>query len=419
MKERVQTFGRFLSGMVMPNIGAFIAWGLIAALFIETGWVPNAAFARLVGPMSHVMLPLLIAYTGGKVVAGDRGGLIGAITAMGVIVASENPMFLGAMAVGPFAGWVIKRFDKMMDGHIPPGFEMLVNNFSVGIIGMILCLLAMLGVTPLVNGLTAMMSSGVGFLVEHSLLPLTSVFIEPAKVLFLNNALNQGIFSPLGIQEVQEAGKSVFFLLEANPGPGLGILLAYCLAGKGSAKSSAPGAVIIHYRAAFVKLLNQFAAAAHSECSGGKEQLELQYKTVKTIENPFGDIKLLVFMLLNHQREHHYAEISSRQCLSGPHKDDLDVLLNGLPAKSYASQGQTRTAALSLKLAAREIHKEIIGEYPILLLDDVLSELDPKRQEFVLNRISGGQVFITCCEDDRLSRMLAGRVFHVREGSIL
>ena len=179
------------------------------------------------------------------------------------------------------------------------------------------------------------------------------------------------------------------------------------------------GAVIIHYRAAFVKLLNQFAAAAHSECSGGKEQLELQYKTVKTIENPFGDIKLLVFMLLNHQREHHYAEISSRQCLSGPHKDDLDVLLNGLPAKSYASQGQTRTAALSLKLAAREIHKEIIGEYPILLLDDVLSELDPKRQEFVLNRISGGQVFITCCEDDRLSRMLAGRVFHVREGSIL
>ncbi len=247
MKERVQTFGRFLSGMVMPNIGAFIAWGLIAALFIETGWVPNAAFAQLVGPMSHVMLPLLIAYTGGKVVAGDRGGLIGAITAMGVIVASENPMFLGAMAVGPFAGWVIKRFDKMMDGHIPPGFEMLVNNFSVGIIGMILCLLAMLGVTPLVNGLTAMMSSGVGFLVEHSLLPLTSVFIEPAKVLFLNNALNQGIFSPLGIQEVQEAGKSVFFLLEANPGPGLGILLAYCLAGKGSAKSSAPGAVIIHF----------------------------------------------------------------------------------------------------------------------------------------------------------------------------
>jgi len=247
MKEKVQTFGRFLSGMVMPNIGAFIAWGLIAALFIETGWVPNASFARLVDPMSHVMLPLLIAYTGGRIVAGDRGGLIGAIAAMGVIVAAENPMFLGAMAVGPVAGFAIKKFDKAMDGHIPAGFEMLINNFSVGILGGILALIAMIGITPLVNGLTSLMSSGVGFLVDHGLLPLASILIEPAKVLFLNNAINQGIFSPLGIQQVQEAGKSIFFLLEANPGPGLGILLAYCIAGKGSAKSSAPGAVIIHF----------------------------------------------------------------------------------------------------------------------------------------------------------------------------
>lgn len=247
MKEKVQTFGRFLSGMVMPNIGAFIAWGFIAALFIEKGWLPNAAIARLVDPMSHMLLPILIAYTGGKVVGGDRGALIGGITVMGVIVASEAPMFLGAMIVGPLSAWVIKKFDKAMEGHIPPGFEMLINNFSVGIIGMILAILAMLGITPLVNGLTGMMSAGVGALVEHNLLPLTSIFIEPAKVLFLNNALNQGIFSPLGIQQAQEAGKSIFFLLEANPGPGLGILLAYCLAGKGSAKSSAPGAVIIHF----------------------------------------------------------------------------------------------------------------------------------------------------------------------------
>lgn len=247
MKEKVQTFGRFLSGMVMPNIGAFIAWGFIAALFIEKGWLPNAAIARLVDPMSHMLLPILIAYTGGKVVGGDRGALIGGITVMGVIVASEAPMFLGAMIVGPLSAWVIKKFDKAMEGHIPPGFEMLINNFSVGIIGIILAILAMLGITPLVNGLTGMMSAGVGALVEHNLLPLTSIFIEPAKVLFLNNALNQGIFSPLGIQQAQEAGKSIFFLLEANPGPGLGILLAYCLAGKGSAKSSAPGAVIIHF----------------------------------------------------------------------------------------------------------------------------------------------------------------------------
>ena len=178
------------------------------------------------------------------------------------------------------------------------------------------------------------------------------------------------------------------------------------------------GAVLIHYRARFVKLLSLCAAAAHSECSGGREQLSIQYKTVKTVSDPFGDHKLLVIQLLEHQREHHYAEISSRQCLSGPHKDDIEVTLDGLSARSYASQGQTRTAALALKLAAREIHKEIIGEYPILLLDDVLSELDPKRQEYVLNRIGSGQVFITCCEEDRLHSLLKGNVYRVKGGVI-
>ncbi len=248
MKEKVQLFGRFLSGMVMPNIGAFIAWGLIAALFISTGWIPNEKFAAMVDPMSHMLLPLLIAYTGGEVVAGKRGGIIGAIATMGTIVGSPDmPMFIGAMITGPLAGWVIKQFDKKIEGHVKAGFEMLVNNFSLGIIGGILALIAMVGVTPLVNVLSNGMSSGVNFFVEHGLLPLVSLFIEPAKVLFLNNAINQGILSPMGIQQVTEAGKSVFFLLEANPGPGLGILLAYCIAGKGSAKSSAPGAVIIHF----------------------------------------------------------------------------------------------------------------------------------------------------------------------------
>lgn len=248
MKEKVQLFGRFLSGMVMPNIGAFIAWGLIAALFISTGWIPNEKFAAMVDPMSHMLLPLLIAYTGGEVVAGKRGGIIGAIATMGTIVGSPDmPMFIGAMITGPLAGWVIKQFDKKIEDHVKAGFEMLVNNFSLGIIGGILALIAMVGVTPLVNVLSNGMSSGVNFFVEHGLLPLVSLFIEPAKVLFLNNAINQGILSPMGIQQVTEAGKSVFFLLEANPGPGLGILLAYCIAGKGSAKSSAPGAVIIHF----------------------------------------------------------------------------------------------------------------------------------------------------------------------------
>lgn len=247
MKEKVQLFGRFLSGMVMPNIGAFIAWGLITALFIETGWLPNGRFAQLVGPMSSMLLPLLIAYTGGCAVAGQRGGVIGAIATMGVIVGSDVPMFIGAMIVGPLAAWVIKKFDKLVEGRIKAGFEMLVNNFSLGIIGAVLCLVAMVGITPLVNVLNSLMEAGVGFFVEHGLLPLTSVFIEPAKVLFLNNAINHGILSPMGIKQVEEIGKSVFFLLEANPGPGLGILLAYCIAGKGSAKSSAPGAVIIHF----------------------------------------------------------------------------------------------------------------------------------------------------------------------------
>lgn len=247
MKEKVQVFGRFLSGMVMPNIGAFIAWGLITALFIEAGWLPNETLATLVSPMSSVMLPLLIAYTGGSMVAGQRGGVIGAIATMGVIVGSSIPMFMGAMLMGPFAGWVIKQFDKAVEGKVKAGFEMLVNNFSLGIIGAILAGLGMFAVTPLVTALSTAMEAGVGFFVERNLLPLASVFIEPAKVLFLNNAINHGILSPMGIQQAEEFGKSIFFLLEANPGPGLGILLAYCLVGKGSAKSSAPGAVVIHF----------------------------------------------------------------------------------------------------------------------------------------------------------------------------
>lgn len=247
MKEKVQVFGRFLSGMVMPNIGAFIAWGLITALFIETGWCPNEKLAQFVTPMSTVLLPLLIAYTGGSAVAGQRGGVIGAIATMGVIVGSDIPMFIGAMIVGPLAAWIIKKFDKAVEGHIKAGFEMLVNNFSLGIIGAILACLAMYGVAPLVTGMNSVMRAGVDVFVSHGLLPLASIFIEPAKVLFLNNAINHGILSPMGIQQVEETGKSIFFLLEANPGPGLGILLAYCIAGKGNAKSSAPGAVIIHY----------------------------------------------------------------------------------------------------------------------------------------------------------------------------
>jgi PTS system, mannitol-specific IIC component len=247
MKEKVQVFGRALSGMVMPNIGAFIAWGLIAALFIATGWIPNETLAKMVEPMSKYLLPLLIAYTGGKVVGDHRGGVIGAIATMGVIVGSDISMFLGAMIMGPLSAWLLKKFDQIIEGKVKAGFEMLVNNFSLGIIGAILACVSIYIVAPVVTSLNSIMEMGVGFFVEHSLLPLASIFIEPAKVLFLNNAINHGILSPMGIQQVNEVGKSIFLLLESNPGPGLGILLAYCIAGKGSAKTSAPGAVVIHF----------------------------------------------------------------------------------------------------------------------------------------------------------------------------
>ncbi|MFI3207938.1 MAG: PTS mannitol transporter subunit IICBA [Eubacteriales bacterium] len=247
MKEKVQVFGRVLSGMVMPNIGAFIAWGIITALFISTGWIPNETFAELVDPMAYTLLPLLIAYTAGTNVHGQRGGVIAAIATMGVIVGTDIPMFLGAMIIGPISAYIIKKFDQAIEGKVKAGFEMLVNNFSIGIIGAALTLISMKGITPIVTALNAVLAAGVNLFVDNGLLPLVSIFVEPAKILFLNNALNHGIFSPLGIQQVEELGKSIFFLLESNPGPGLGILLAYCLVGKGTAKSTAPGAAIIHF----------------------------------------------------------------------------------------------------------------------------------------------------------------------------
>ncbi|ELS4492450.1 PTS mannitol transporter subunit IICBA [Klebsiella michiganensis] len=247
IKIKVQSFGRFLSNMVMPNIGAFIAWGIITALFIPTGWLPNETLAKLVGPMITYLLPLLIGYTGGKLVGGERGGVVGAITTMGVIVGADMPMFLGSMIAGPLGGWAIKKFDVWVDGKIKSGFEMLVNNFSAGIIGMILAILAFLGIGPAVEVLSKILAAGVNFMVAHEMLPLASIFVEPAKILFLNNAINHGIFSPLGIQQSHELGKSIFFLIEANPGPGMGVLLAYMFFGRGSAKQSAGGAAIIHF----------------------------------------------------------------------------------------------------------------------------------------------------------------------------
>ncbi|AKO90892.1 PTS mannitol transporter subunit IICBA [Priestia filamentosa] len=247
IKVAVQKFGNFLSSMVMPNIGAFIAWGLITALFIEKGFFPNESLAKLVDPMVTYLLPLLIGYTGGKLVHEQRGGVVGAIATMGVIVGSDIPMFLGAMIMGPLGGYVIKKFDRAIEGKVKTGFEMLVNNFSAGILGGILAILAFLGVGPAVDTFTGWLMVGVDWMVAHGLLPLTSILIEPAKVLFLNNAINHGILSPIGAEQIRTDGQSILLLLEANPGPGLGILLAYAFFSRGSAKQSAPGAAIIHF----------------------------------------------------------------------------------------------------------------------------------------------------------------------------
>ena len=249
MKNAVQRFGKFLSSMVMPNIGAFIAWGFITALFIEKGWLPNAQLATLNGPMLNYLLPVLIAFQGGKLIGGDRGGVIGAIATIGVIVgAPDYPMLMGAMLMGPLAGFVIKKFDQAMDGRIPAGFEMLINNFSIGILGMLLAILGYYAIGPFMSAVLIVLKGGVEVLVNHNLLPLSAIFIEPAKVLFLNNAINHGIFTPIGIEQAAEAGKSIMYMLEANPGPGLGLLLAYWAFSKDKAtKDSAPGAIIIHF----------------------------------------------------------------------------------------------------------------------------------------------------------------------------
>ncbi len=248
MKNRVQKFGKFLSAMVMPNIGALIAFGFLAALFIDTGWIPNEGFNSMVGPMLTYLIPILIASTGGRMLGGDRGRVVGAIAVIGAIMSNTSiTMLMAAMVMGPLAGFCIKKFDEAMDGRMPAGFEMLINNFSAGIIGMILAMAGYVVIGPVMSGILQVLSAGVNVLVQNELLPLVAVFIEPAKVLFLNNAINHGIFTPIATAQAAETGKSIMYMLEPNPGPGLGVLLAYMFFCKDkSTKDSAPGAVIIH-----------------------------------------------------------------------------------------------------------------------------------------------------------------------------
>jgi PTS system mannitol-specific IIC component len=241
----------------MPNIAAIIAWGLITAFFIPDGWTPNEKIASMVGPTIFYALPILIAYTGGKIVYGTRGGVVGGMAVMGIIMATSDPlfvdadhhspMFLGGMIMGPLTAWAMKHVDSLWDGKIKPGFEMLVDNFSAGILSALMAIGGMFLLGPVIRQVIAWLGDGVNTLVDHDLLPLTSIFIEPAKVLFLNNAINHGVLTPLGIDQAAKQGSSVLFLLEANPGPGLGLLMAYTLFGHGLARASAPGAAIIQF----------------------------------------------------------------------------------------------------------------------------------------------------------------------------
>src|SRR6266545_1721986 len=247
LKATVQRIGGYLAGMVMPNIGAFIAWGLITALFIPDGWIPNEKYAGLVSPIITSLLPILIGYTGGRLVHGQRGAVIGAVATMGVVVGSDVPMFLGAMIMGPLAAYLLKQFDDRVRDRVRAGFEMLVDNFSLGILGGAMAVFGVWGVGPVIDHATNWLGDRVQNLVDNSLIPLASVIIEPAKVLFLNNAINHGVLGPLGAAEAADKGKSILFMLETNPGPGLGILLAYFFFGPRSLRPTVPAAIIIQF----------------------------------------------------------------------------------------------------------------------------------------------------------------------------
>ncbi len=274
MLQRIQKFGGFVAGMVIPNIGAFIAWGLITALVIPPGWLAKTGLdwdwgvltsgeegtlgaGGLVVPMIKFLLPILVAYTGGKLIHGHRGGVLGAIAVMGVIAgasfsldsgaAGDPPQFLGAMVIGPLAGWLMKKIDDFLEDRTPAGFEMLFNNFSQGIAGVVLVALGYIAIGPIMAAIASAFGNMVEGIASAGLLPLADIPIEVGKVLFLNNAINHGVLTPLGTEQVAENGRSIYYMLESNPGPGLGLLGAYWLAGKGLAKLSAPGAIIIHF----------------------------------------------------------------------------------------------------------------------------------------------------------------------------
>lgn len=247
-KVRIQKMGAFLSGMVMPNIGVFMGWGVLAALFIATGWLPNDTLnTGLVQPTMKYLMPALIGYTGGTMVYDRRGGVIGAFGTMGAVLGTDINMLAGAMFMGPVSAWCLKKLDGLFEGHIKPGLEMIISNFSLGLLGALLAVAGFYAFAPIVEFLINILTVGVNFIINKGLLPFLSILIQPGKVLFLNNAINHGIMIPLGTEQAAEAGKSILFMLEANNGCVLGVALAFAIFGKGTAKKAAPGAAFINF----------------------------------------------------------------------------------------------------------------------------------------------------------------------------
>lgn len=247
IRSNVQKIGSFISSMIIPNIGAFIAWGFIAAIFSPTGWFPNERISTLIDPLKNYLLPLLVGYTGGKVTGGARGGIVAAIATIGVICGANIPMILGAIIIGPVSGYLIKKLDIKLKDKIPYGFEMLVNNFSLAFMGIILAIIGLVIIGPSIIIVDKIMNKGVYFIIRNGLLPLLAIFIEPIKVLFLNNVMNHGIINIIAMDQITEYGKSILYLLEANPGPGLGVILSYYIYSKGVMKQFVPSAAIIQF----------------------------------------------------------------------------------------------------------------------------------------------------------------------------
>lgn len=241
----VQRFGNFLAAMVMPSLGVFVAWGLLATLFAPTGWFPNQHLAELIRPIMTYVLPLLIGFTGGSIVHGVRGGAIGALATMGVIVGADVTMVSGAMVMGPTAGWLLKKVDQFVDGRAKPGFEMLLASFAIGILGVAIAITAYLAVGPVVQVALGGLTFSLNWILGQHLLPLLAIPVAPAQMLFANNAINYGVMMPLGIEQVAQSGKSILFLVDANPGPSVGTLLAISVFGRGTAKRTAPLAALV------------------------------------------------------------------------------------------------------------------------------------------------------------------------------